>query len=81
MSLEQVFYLAQIAASVGVILSLIFVGLQLRQSTAALQRGEHNSTMEQWTAIRMGIALNRDVSELIAVGLEGTKSLDVADRL
>jgi hypothetical protein len=81
MSLEQVFYLAQIAASVGVVLSLIFVGLQLRQSTAALQRGEHNSTMEQWTAIRMGIALNREVSELITDGLQGTKPLDAADRL
>jgi len=81
MSLEQIFYLTQIAASAGVITSLIFVGLQLRQSTAALQRGEHNSTMEQWTAIRMGISLNRDVAELITGGLDGTKPLDAADQL
>src|SRR6185503_14750115 len=45
MSFEQISYLAQIIASVGVVVSLIFVGLQIRQNTGALQRNEHNSTM------------------------------------
>jgi hypothetical protein len=56
MSFEQLSYLAQIVASLGVIVSLIFVGRQIRQNTGALQRNEHNSTMEQWTVIRMAIA-------------------------
>jgi hypothetical protein len=46
-------------ASVGVIVSLIFVGLQIRQNAGALQRNEHNSTMTQWTVIRMAIAKPR----------------------
>ena len=45
MLLEQFSYLAQIAGSVGVIVSLIFVGLQIKQNTRALERNEHNSTM------------------------------------
>ena len=49
MSFEQLSYLAQIVASVGVIVSLIFVGLQIKHNTGALQRNEHNSTMAQWT--------------------------------
>lgn len=81
MSLEQLSYKAQIIASVGVVLSLVFVGYQVRQSTAALQRGEHNSTMEQWTAIRMAIAENREVAELMTSGLNGTKPLDPTDQL
>jgi hypothetical protein len=81
MSLEQLSYLAQVIASVGVILSLLFVGYQVRQGTAALQRGEHNSTMQQWTVIRMAIAQNRDVAELMTAGLNGTRPLDAADRL
>jgi hypothetical protein len=81
MSLEQVAYLAQIIASVGVVFSLIFVGLQIRQSTAALQRNEHNSTMEQWTAIRMTIATNRDLAELMTSGINGARPLDGADQL
>lgn len=81
MSLEQLSYLAQIFASAGVVFSLIFVGYQIRQSTVAMERGEHNSTMQQWTTIRMTIAENRDIAELMTCGLDGSKALDVADRM
>ena len=81
MSFEQLAYLAQIVASVGVIVSLIFVSLQIRQNTGALQRNEHNSTMAQWTVIRMAIAKNRDIAELMTAGLHGERALDAADQL
>src|SRR6266446_9079797 len=81
MSFEQISYLAQIVASIGVIVSLIFVGLQIRQNTGALQRNEHNSTMAQWTVIRMAIARNRDIGELMTAGLNGERDMDAADQL
>src|SRR5882757_4881488 len=81
MSFEHLSYLAQMVASVGVIVSLIFVGLQIRQNTGALQRNEHNSTMAQWTVIRMAIAKNRDIAELMTAGLHGERVLDAADQL
>jgi hypothetical protein len=81
MSFEKLSYLAQIVASVGVIVSLIFVGLQIRQNTGALQRNEHNSTMAQWTVIRMAIAKDRDIAELMTAGLHGEGALDAADQL
>jgi len=81
MSLEQLSYLAQIIASIGVVLSLVFVGLQVRQNTAALERNEHNSTMAQWTVIRMAIAENRDLAEFMTDGLGGKLTLDPADQL
>src|SRR3954468_5709279 len=81
MSFEQISYLAQIVASVGVVASLIFVALQIKQNTAALQRNEHNSTMEQWTVIRMAIAKHRDIAELMTAGLQGESTLDAADQL
>lgn len=81
MSFEQISYLAQIIASVGVVVSLIFVGLQIRQNTGALQRNEHNSTMAQWTVIRMSIAKHRDLAELMTGGLQGEGALDGADQL
>lgn len=81
MSLEQWSSLAQIVASIGVIVSLLFVGLQVRQNTGALQRSEHNSTMAQWTVIRMAIARNRDIAELMTAGLHGERTLDAADQL
>ena len=81
MTLEQLSWLAQVIGSVGVILSLIFVGLQIRQNTSALQRNEHNSTMSQWTVIRQGIAANRDIAELMTTGLRGERAMDAADQL
>jgi hypothetical protein len=81
MSLEQISYLAQIVGSVGLILSLVFVGLQIRHNTAALVRNEHNSTMAQWTVIRQAIAQNREIAELMTAGLSGERALDAADQL
>jgi hypothetical protein len=81
MSFEQISYLAQIVASVAVVASLIFVALQIKQNTAALQRNEHNSTMAQWTVTRMAIAKHRDIAELMTAGLHGERPLDAADQL
>src|SRR5947207_12069964 len=73
--------ISQLVAAVGVVLSLLFVGLQIKQNTRALQRTEHNSTMEQWTVIRQAIAQNRDIAELMTTGLRGERQLDAADQL
>ena len=81
MSLEQLSYLAQIVGTVGVIVSLVFVGFQIKANTAALQRNEHNSTMEQWTVIRMAIAQNRDIAVFMTAGLHGERAMDAADQL
>jgi hypothetical protein len=81
MSLEQLSYLAQLIGAVGVIASLVFVGLQIKHNTAALQRNEHNSTMAQWTVIRQAITTNRDIAELMTAGLHGESALDAADHL
>src|SRR5437016_11049487 len=81
MSFEQISYFAQIVASVGVIVSLIFVGLQIRHNTGALQRNEHNATMAQWTVFRMVIAKHRDIAELMTAGIHGERALDAADQL
>jgi hypothetical protein len=81
MSLEHAFFLSQIIAAVAVVVSLVFVGREIRENTQAVQRGEHNSTMEQWTVIRMAMAKNRDLAELMAFGLDGSRALDRADQL
>lgn len=81
MTLEQWSSLAQILGSVGVVVSLVFVGLQVRQNTHAIARNEHNNTMAQWTVVRMAVAQHRDIAELMTAGLSGERELDAADRL
>src|SRR6059058_2296612 len=78
---DAIVAISQLVAAVGITLSLVFVGLQVRQNTAALQRNEHNSIMAQWSVIRMAIAGNRDVAELMTAGLDGERSMDAADQL
>ena len=80
MSLQYLTNLAEIAASVGVIVSLIFVGYQMRQNTNQLQRNEHNSTMTQWSTIRMALVESRDVAEIWRAGLHGERELDATDQ-
>jgi hypothetical protein len=81
MTLEEVSYVAQTVGSVAVVLSLLFVGFQIKQNTAAIRREEHNSTMEQWTVIRMAIVTDRSVAQLLTDGLYGSKPLDDADQM
>jgi hypothetical protein len=81
MTLEHVFFASQIVAAIAVVVSLAFVGREIRENTQAIQRGEHNSTMEQWTVIRMAMTNNRDVAELVAFGLDESRPLDAADQL
>ena len=81
MNWDAIVAISQLVAAVGVILSLVFEGLHVRQNTTALQRNEHNSTMAQWSVIRMAIAGNRDVAELMTAGLDGERSMDAADQL
>src|SRR5438128_12431059 len=81
MNWDAIVAISQLVAAVGVILSLVFVGLQIKQNTRQLQRAEHNSTMEQWTVIRQAIAQNREIAELMTAGLAGERALDAADQL
>lgn len=80
MSLEQLSYAAQIAGSIGVMASLVYVGLQLHQNTAQLRRNEHNTTMQEWSNIRLTLVHHRDVAELWTAGLSGQRAMDDADR-
>src|SRR3954469_17195765 len=81
MNWDAIVAISQLVAAVAVILSPVVVGLQIKQNTRALQRTEHNSTMEQWTVIRQAIAQNRDIAELMTAGLQGERTLDAADQL
>ena len=69
MNWDAIVAISQLVAAIGVILSLVFVGLKVRQNTAALQCNEHNSTMAEWSVIRMAIAGSRDIAELMTAGL------------
>ena len=79
MTLQDLTNLAEILASIGIIISLIFVGFQIRQNSNLLERGEENTTMSEWSAIRHLLIGNRDVARIWKAGLEDDNNLDEVD--
>ncbi|OQW57803.1 MAG: hypothetical protein A4S17_04105 [Proteobacteria bacterium HN_bin10] len=80
MTLAALADLAEVIGAFGVIASLLFVGVQLRQNTKQMQRGEANSAMAQGSAIRHLIIGDPDVAALITAGVRGG-SLKLEDQL
>ena len=78
---ELASHLSQVIASIAVVISLVYVGLQLAQNTGQLRRAENNATLTQFQAIRLSIVENRDVAELLARSLYTGNALDLADEL
>ena len=64
MTLQGFASLAQIMSSIAVFATLVFVGLQIRQTVVLLQRGEENVTQEEWSRIRLSIIDNHDVASI-----------------
>ena len=69
MSLEQGSLVAQIVSAVAVIASLIFVGFQLRQATAAIHASSSQAHSELYTTLVQSIIDNDDFAKIWSVGL------------
>ena len=87
MSLEDLGNIGEFVAAVGVIVSLIYLAVQIRQNTAQLVQNAEEfriSFRQQQDArtVEMNTAVftNRDVGELIERGRTDFDSLDAADR-
>lgn len=81
MTLEAVTSIAEVIAAIGVLVSLIFVGYQYRQHSHLIERGEQNSTMAEWSKIRMAIVENPGVAELWHVARSGDRDLMATEAL
>ncbi len=73
-------FASQIVSALAVVISLVFVGIQLHDSNTVALREEANSTQSQWSAFRSSIYANRDTAALFVAGMTG-KQLDDADQL
>ena len=78
LGLERLALVSQIVGTVALVVSLVYVGLQLQQATHQLERQENNATQSQWQAIRLAIATDPDLARIWQAGLRGD-SLDAAD--
>ena len=79
-TLEQIYYIGELAGVIALIISLIYVGKQLQQNTKQM---ENNASLAhvQWTSnIQSFLLSNRDSAECWVKGGTDFKSLDEVDK-
>ena len=69
---------AEILGAAAIVVSLIFVGYQIRQNTDYLRRTESNATMEQATAGRL---LRVELAEILVKSRQGVGALSEVEEL
>lgn len=69
MTLEEIYYLSQIAASVAILASLIYAALQFRVYAAAAREARYTTAVSDLQEFRKIIAADADCARLYRDGL------------
>lgn len=80
MNWEAVGAVGEIAGAITVLITLIYLALQVRQNTNQLQDTAMQASMKDWNTLRAAQLGSRDVAELWVKGLNNLTSLDETDR-
>lgn len=81
MTLSDLASIGSFASGAAVVITLVFLAIQLRRNTAAVMRAEANATQAAASAFRLAIVTSRDVAGLVSVGLSDDSELDAVDEL
>ena len=76
--LDHLANLAEIFAAVLVIVSLIYVGVQIKQNTSALRSNPAHNTSEGFSDLYLILANSREMADIFA---RGTRDYDSLDRI
>ena len=80
MTIEDISNLGQAVAAVATVLSLVFVGYQIRQHTRATRAASHNSVSNALNEINRLFAENADLSEIWLRGMEDRGALSAVEQ-
>ena len=75
MTLEQYYYIAELAAAVALIISLIYVGIQVKQSTKATQAATVQSYVDTMNGYVGLINSSRSLAKVLHGGANGLDNL------
>ena len=81
MSLDQIANIAEISAAVLVIVSLMYVGVQIKQNTETLKLSTAHNTAEDFTGIYLSLAERGELADIFFRGLQGLDALEPVERL
>lgn len=79
-TLEQIYYLAELTGVIAVVISLVYVGRQVRQNTEIMQMNAVSEQTQWSTEVISYVFNNRDTAEYWAKGKTEFDSLDDIDQ-
>lgn len=77
--LDRFHKIAEIIASIAIVASLLFVGIQVNQNTAAMQNGASYAAQEHWVGITTEMASNRQLAEVWSASLDYPDGMPAPD--
>jgi hypothetical protein len=66
--LDRIHKIAEIVAAFAIVMSLVFVGIQLQQNTAAMGVENRQSAMNAWINVGLAVATNESLSDKLDKG-------------
>ena len=81
MGIDHLANLAEIFAAVLVIVSLVYVGVQIKQNTSALRSNTAHNTSEAFTDLYLILARSREMSDIFSRGTRDYESLDSVEKV
>jgi hypothetical protein len=79
MTLENMFYISQTVAAFAIVVSLLFVGLEVRHSNLESRHRTIEDTLQNYRAARLSLIDNADVARVWISGLHNFTALDATD--
>jgi hypothetical protein len=80
MSLEHIFYLSQIIAALALVASLLFVALEVRNSTRESRHRAGEEAYQKFREVQLETASNADLARIWATGVHDFSSLEPLDK-
>lgn len=71
----------EFVGAIAIVVTLIYLAVQIRQNTQQMRRVEMNAGMAQFSVPRMAIASDRGLAELLVKTASATAELDAVDQL
>lgn len=81
MSLNDIYLLSQIIAAVAIVASLLFVGLQVRQTNRMMREAASRNHAEKFQSVSRAMFEVPIMAPLLAKGLDGMEALNPVERM
>ena len=76
MTLEAIYYIGQTIAVAAILVSLVFVGVQIRQNTKATKAASHHAITDSFNQINAIIGTNSESARVWRLGRESLEKLN-----